>query len=540
MKPRRSLSTTFLLRTINKSAFLFLLDLKKAYDTLDRSFLYRTLVHLGLPPFFVKLVQSLHDGSSMRLYINGSLGKKIPVLSGVRQGCPLAPQLFICAIELFHRFSSSRLPLFCPSTIPKTLACYADDISIFVPKLQDLHIVKQVILSFSTVSNEYPNWEKCAVLPLGPARFLPPDLSLGVPFLGLGDDERLLGVRLSPSESTDNTWSSILASLSKKLPAWSCTFPTMADRSRIINFFLCPIFEFQAKFQPPSPRIWKQLHFLIYNFAASNKIDSSRLLPMLWSYDALHSPSFVGGVGVILPTRRLHALSIQRVFGFFRMNNPSSLYLLSVIALPLGWRTFLANPLILRSSFPFSVRWKHDLLVFLSSCPPSPPLLHPEHLLLEPLAFSRWILKGKLAPFGLIRKEEFLFRKDGDPSSFFQLQHLVCSIRPGIWRLLSRDELSLLFGRDQADVLMAVSRKVPASWLACLSSFSFSLDFLSSFPYASAVVNGSPGIFSLAPSPVNPLLLLANPLSSSSEGLIPTVSPSLLLPYLFTRPDLLA
>ena len=89
----------------NKEAYLFLIDLRKAYDTLDRSFLFRTLSHFGFPETFVRTVRLLPENSHMQLYINGLFGPHIPLRSGVRQGCPLAPQLFICAIEMFHRYA---------------------------------------------------------------------------------------------------------------------------------------------------------------------------------------------------------------------------------------------------------------------------------------------------------------------------------------------------------------------------------------------------------------------------------------------------
>ena len=393
------LDTVDFCNAFNKEGFLFLLDLRKAYDTLDRQFLYGSLSHLGLSPKYIEMVKRLHENSFMRLYINGHLGPAISLSSGVRQGCPLAPQLFICAIEMFHRFANTRLPRFCLTSVPRSLACYADDITIFLPSANDLHIAKDTIYEFAEVSNELPNLDKCAIIPMGPSRDHPPDLSLQVPFVGKEDSERILGVRLSPSEDTESTWKLIVSSIRKKLQAWSSTHPSMHDRGRILNYFISPVFEFQGKFQPPPPALWKQLHHLFYNFASQNKVVDNKLLPMLWSYNALHLSIKKGGVGLISPTLRLHALTIRRVFRLLRHDHPDATYMLSVLALPLGWRSFLAHPSILKSSFPFSVRWLHDLKIFLNYFPALPPPLLSSVLLHEPLAFNRWILKGSQTPF---------------------------------------------------------------------------------------------------------------------------------------------
>ena len=144
--------------TYHRPGYLFLLDLRKAYDTLDRAFLFRALNHLGLPSHFLSLINSLHVNSSMHLYVNGIVGRSIPVLSGVRQGCPLAPQLFICAIELFHRFAASVLPAFrINSRASRLMTCYADDVTFFLEDPSILENVLPLLDDFASVSNERPN-----------------------------------------------------------------------------------------------------------------------------------------------------------------------------------------------------------------------------------------------------------------------------------------------------------------------------------------------------------------------------------------------
>ncbi|CAI5993344.1 unnamed protein product [Closterium sp. NIES-65] len=79
--------------------YLFLVDFQKAYDTVSRPFLFKTLEKPGLPGQFVKWTAGLHKGSGTRLAINGWLGERVEMQRGVRQGCPLAPYLFLCALE---------------------------------------------------------------------------------------------------------------------------------------------------------------------------------------------------------------------------------------------------------------------------------------------------------------------------------------------------------------------------------------------------------------------------------------------------------
>ena len=75
--------------------FITFVDLKKAYDSVPRTALWRALEKLGVPDSVVNLVKSFHDGMKAQLSINGELvEEKIDVDNGLRQGCTMAPTLF--------------------------------------------------------------------------------------------------------------------------------------------------------------------------------------------------------------------------------------------------------------------------------------------------------------------------------------------------------------------------------------------------------------------------------------------------------------
>ena len=273
------LDTADYCRHAHQSGYLFLLDLRKAYDTLDRAFLFRSLLHLGLPAPFIEMIQNLHTNAAMHLYVNGSLGRRIPLAPGVRQGCPIAPQLFICAIEMFHRLASSKLPqiaLPLPNASRKLLSCYADDITIYFDKLSSLPKILACLEEFALVSNERPNLNKCAMIPLGPACDLPPSESLSIPFVNNSSSERIRGVHLSPEDSTDATWSKILPSLEDKISTWNKLHAVSTPRSIIMNRFLVVKFTYAAQFHPPPPKLWKPIKTVLYNFTSGNALESSR------------------------------------------------------------------------------------------------------------------------------------------------------------------------------------------------------------------------------------------------------------------------
>ena len=75
--------------------YVVFVDLRKAYDSVPRTAMWRILEKYGFPPVMVSLIRSFHDGMSAELRINGqALGGEISVSNGLRQGCTMAPALF--------------------------------------------------------------------------------------------------------------------------------------------------------------------------------------------------------------------------------------------------------------------------------------------------------------------------------------------------------------------------------------------------------------------------------------------------------------
>jgi endonuclease/exonuclease/phosphatase family metal-dependent hydrolase len=98
---RSTIDVMFVSRLISSLAvergvplFKCFVDLKKAYDKVDRDVLWRVLERRGFPPRFLRLIQGLLIGSTAKVRINGKLSEEFKLERGLKQGSVFSPLLF--------------------------------------------------------------------------------------------------------------------------------------------------------------------------------------------------------------------------------------------------------------------------------------------------------------------------------------------------------------------------------------------------------------------------------------------------------------
>ncbi len=75
------------------------IDLKKAYDPLEWSFIRHTLQFFNFPSSWIELIMSCISSSSLSILVNGECLENFSPSKGIRQGDPLSLYIFILCME---------------------------------------------------------------------------------------------------------------------------------------------------------------------------------------------------------------------------------------------------------------------------------------------------------------------------------------------------------------------------------------------------------------------------------------------------------
>ncbi|VDP27779.1 unnamed protein product [Schistosoma margrebowiei] len=91
----------------NSSLYINFIDYEKAFDSVDRTTLWKLLRHYVVPQKIVNIIQNSYDGLNCKIVHGGQLTKSFEVKTGVRQGCLLSLFLFLLVIDWIMKTSKS-------------------------------------------------------------------------------------------------------------------------------------------------------------------------------------------------------------------------------------------------------------------------------------------------------------------------------------------------------------------------------------------------------------------------------------------------
>jgi hypothetical protein len=304
-------TTAIALKSKQDLAVLFL-DFEKAYDRVDWQFLQGTLLHLGFEWNWVKGIAALYSSATSRVLLAGDKGPSFQLSRSVRQGCPLAPFLFLFFAEAMSSYLLAQDVGIKGITIPLTTkevldAEFADDTCLFLTgHNNNLLKAEQAIQEFCLASGARINWNKTVGLWISqsdPPSWLPDPNFRWIP---KGTAIRYLGCQIGVELSAEQQLAPLLMNIRRKLLSWSSSRLSLAGRVQIVNHVLLASMWYTLSCWIFSKSCVNQLQRLIRSYLWSGRGDESARAKVAWSVITL--PTSQGGLGIIDPVDQSKAL----------------------------------------------------------------------------------------------------------------------------------------------------------------------------------------------------------------------------------------
>jgi hypothetical protein len=208
--------------TTRKGAFIFL-DMEKAFDRVSYSYLTDSLVALGFGPKFRRAVGAMYSTSApprRRILANGYYSPWFDIKSGVAQGCPLSPLLFLIvaeglkiSLDMQRGFKGIEI-----GGKRYKLSQFADDTTLILGGMDQLQHAEEGILRWCRATGMRENKSKREGLAMGMYRQqnLPPDID----WKGEGEWATCLGVPIGNDLNSDKWWMKKLEEVRSKSRKW--------------------------------------------------------------------------------------------------------------------------------------------------------------------------------------------------------------------------------------------------------------------------------------------------------------------------------
>ena len=411
----------------NLPASILTLDQMKAFDQVDHPFLRKILQRFNFGPQFLQWIQIFYSHALSRTQVNRTLSSPFSVLRGVRQGCPLAPLLYVLYVEVLAAAIRKEAKI-SGLTLQRThIKCslYADDITLFLTTDASFVALQDLLSQYELASGAKVNPDKCKGLWLG-RNLHRPDSPLSYQWSSLSI--KILGLHFSPHDDFLPDWHTKTDAFTRTLTLWRQRSLSLKGKSVVVTQLAMSKLSYLGHISVCPSSCLKRLHAAVSDFVWAGK--RTRIAPHV-----LALPVHLGGLNVPDVSRKLQALRLSwlpqlfspsmsgkwRLFMTYFLDQYKQLHLAENV-----FKTFI-TPTRLSSWHlpPFYSQLLRDWVALTANRRPLPTTL--DLILHEPLFSNPHVVTTSVS-----RPTTYLFRPNWYSRVAFKSLHLVRDICYGV------------------------------------------------------------------------------------------------------------
>ncbi|GJS43380.1 putative reverse transcriptase domain, reverse transcriptase zinc-binding domain protein [Tanacetum coccineum] len=224
----------------------FKVDIQKAYDTVDWSFLRDVLMGFGFHSKMIGWIMECVTSTSFSISINGYLHGFFKGKRGLRQGDPMSPYLFTLIMEVLTLMLHRRVQIsnsftyhrYC-SNLKIINLCFADDLFLFAHgDVDSARVIMNSLDEFKEASGLTPSLPKSTAYFCNVLNYVKINILSVIPFEEGWLPVKYLGVPLVPSRLLYRDCAELMERLKSRINDWKNRFLSFAGRTQLIQSVL--------------------------------------------------------------------------------------------------------------------------------------------------------------------------------------------------------------------------------------------------------------------------------------------------------------
>lgn len=293
------------------------IDISKAFDSVQWSFIINTLSAMNLPAKFIHWILLCITTANFSVQVNGELAGFFRSERGLRQGCSLSPYLFVISMnilsKLLDKAACDREIGYHPrcKIIGLTHLSFADDIMVLTDgQARSVDGIIKVFDEFARISGLKISLEKSTIFFSGVSAQVREDMALRFPFTAGQLPVRYLGLPLLTKCMSSNDYLPLIEKIRKKFTSWTARFLSFAGRLQLIASVIQSLTNlWLSAFRLPFECL-KEIERLCSAFLWSGPTLNSHKAKISWH--EICQPKREGGLG-LRPLKEVNAVSCLKM-----------------------------------------------------------------------------------------------------------------------------------------------------------------------------------------------------------------------------------
>lgn len=295
-------------RSSGNPGILLALDFRKAFDSIRWDFILRAFREFGFGDRFLDGIGTIFQGIESCTSNAGYTSRYFSPERGVRQGCCVAPYLFLLTVEVLgiQIRQNSLIRGISVGGCEVKLSQFADDLTAFSVDEDSTSALLQTVETFGPISGLRINTDKSQALLLGAS----PSKTLSDAGIRAASRTKILGIWFAPDRSRHDhyewNYKEILGKMRSICSNWRNRGLSIKGKVAVINFLVVSLLYCVAAYSDLPPRVPHELKNMIVHFLWNG--GSSKI-----AYTTLIQPIETGGLKLADFLSRIQAARLSQV-----------------------------------------------------------------------------------------------------------------------------------------------------------------------------------------------------------------------------------